>query len=634
MGDAGMRRAAAVRWAAAFLALLVAGCTPAFNERRNAPAGPVVDRGHLADLELLRSERDRALRGAAADETPDSDAWRRRAVANALLTDYIRRREGPLFRRRDSSAATDGLPQLCLALSGGGMRALAFDAGVLYGLQRRGLYAQIDVASGVSGGGYALYWMIGGTGAGGAQGETPLDPGSEQVTHLRAHADGLSTISTGSLFLAGLGSGGGRTPQATVIAELFGAVTGTVEMVSAPGHAPYEAALDRMLRRGSWLSTLQDGLSTRRLSDLVEAGRVPLPVWLATARPAGAAPCVGADPAMEIAERSRSLLYSAFEIAPTRMGSDELGFLSHMLLPPLNALAVSAAAMSIPYNSHCELLHLADASTRVKNFPARRDPTAAPGASGQAPPSNAAFDLVDGAIADNLAVFPLVRRLCSDIIVVDAGFDPYLTFDSYGYLKQQLANLDIPMEVPALEAIAAKNTMPTTAAGAAVPCRDGVCLIRPRVECVRRDTAAGCVAADELPVAVFTGQIGPIPIASRAPSDTSPGSRTFEQRVLHVRYVKLSLDGARIDRYPASVRARYSSDVEHRRAQSADCTALRDTGACLFPHRPTAELDLRGGLFEAYWDLGRCIVERDWDGRTEETLTAACGDSIWPALKP
>lgn len=51
-------------------------------------------------------------------------------------------------------------PKRCLALSGGGLRAATFSIGVLKGLHEAGKLISIDVASSVSGGGYALSWYV------------------------------------------------------------------------------------------------------------------------------------------------------------------------------------------------------------------------------------------------------------------------------------------------------------------------------------------------------------------------------------------------------------------------------------------------------------------------------------------
>jgi hypothetical protein len=305
-----------------------------------------------------------------------------------------------------------------------------------------------------------------------------------------------------------------------------------------------------------------------------------------------------------------------------------------MRISPVTALAISGAAMGIPYNESCRTMQMIDASMRVENFPARTEPTALPAPERWSPPTNDPFVLTDGAIADNLGLFPLVRRLCSDIIVVDAGFDPYLTFDSYGYLKQQLAKLDIDMVIPALEEIAVRNRVPPDPNDPAHPCHNGICLIRPRKQCIHRDHDAGCVANDELPNAVFDGEIRAIPVASRTSSDAQGPTWTFDERTLRIRYVKLSLDAAHLETYPTTVRALYAKDVPHPPAAGDICESRQDTGACRFPHKPTSDLDFRGGKFEAYWDLGRCIMERDWDVRAEANPPKTCADSVWPATAP
>ena len=622
-------------WLAAFsLAAGLLSCTPQLTQRNKELDRIPVTAGYPQDAESVRSSTGSgSIRGAAADETPGSESWQRRAMANARAIDYIRGREGPLYRRRDGSPSTDGLPQLCLALSGGGMRALAFDAGVLYGLQRRGLYRQVDVLSAVSGGGYASYWLIGSVGQGRSEEEVLSGAGSKDLARLRSHAGDLLTIGSGTGFVASLAAAGNAQRQGTPLAaDFLATLTGKIEWIEAPGHMGYMEALDHMLLGVSPMSLLRSGLPSGRLRDMVESGAVPVPVWLATARPPPAPKCTGTDPSMELAERSRSPLYAAFEIGPTGMGSEELGFLTHMPLLPANAMTVSGAAMSIPFNEHCDLLQVVDASITVKNFPARREP-GAPATGSRTNVVDSEFNLLDGGVVDNLGVFPLVRRLCSDIIVVDAGFDPYLTFDSYGYLKQQLSKLNVEISIPALEEIARHNTIPADGSNPPVPCRDGICLIVPRPECVRRDSSASCIASDQLPDAVFEGQIRSIPLALKAAASSGGEDWTFGERAVRVRYVKLSLDAGSVEQYPATVRERYRSDVRRPPSPGSVCTALRDTGACRFPHKPTADVDFRGGKFEAYWDLGRCILERDWDRDAHEEPTRACSESNWSSSK-
>jgi hypothetical protein len=604
------------------LALLATSCTPAVPRHDIQPAGFSVS-VHHEDLELLRSPAYSALRGAAAYETPGNDLRRRRAIANAIATDYIRTHEGPIYRRRDRAEISDGLPQLCLALSGGGMRALAFATGVMYALEQSGQFAQINVISAASGGGFASYWVLRNISQGATEAAVLSGARSPPLLQLRENGSALAGFWTGTDVVGGLMRHGVEL-QVNVqhSRELLLGRDASVQLIGGPGHSSYSAAIDHMLGR-SGLPGSETGLPEEELRGLVRSGRIPVPVWLAAARPASEPLCAATSPVGEMSERSRSIFYSAFELGPTRMGSDDLGYVTHMLMQPIDAVAVSAAAMSLPFNEHCALLHSIDATVRIANFPARRDPGAAATTSQVTLPTDPAFDLTDAGLADNLALFPLVRRLCADIIVVDAGFDPYLAFDDYGYVRQQMAKLDIEVSIPQLDAIAARNRIPNTEAY----CQNEVCLVRPRPECVRREHGSGCIASDELPNAVFEGTIRAIPLAVR----TTEGGWSIGERTLHIHYIKLALDGKRIDRYPDTVRALYLHDLARRRDASASvaCIAAADTGACSFPQMPTADLNFRGAKFAAYWDLGRCVVEQDWKV-AGQAPQSRCADSDWP----
>ena len=598
--EGGPHHGSQVLCCATLLSLWIMACTPATTRHDVQSADSPAASTRAEDLELLKSARNRSLRGAGVGEIPGSDLYRTRAIANALATDYIRRREGPLYRRRDGSPVTDGLPQLCVAFSGGGMRALSFDAGVLYGLERAGIYRKVNVLSAASGGGFTSYWAMGTVARSGSEADNLYAPHGAALTRLRDHGSDLASIWARGQLAVGMAQTSIQSQMNVQQSrELLLGRDASVQIVAGPGHAAYRATLDQMLL----------GLAEDELRPLVSSGRVPVPVWLAAARPASQPLCIGTNPASEVAERSRSILYTAFEMGPTRMGSEELGFVTHTLVPPIDAITVSGAAMSLPFNQHCQLLHTIDATMRISNFPAPRDPGAPPTVSQAALPKDAAFDLQDGGLADNLALFPLVRRLCAEIIIVDAGFDPYLAFDDYEYVKQQLTRLDIQVSIPELDAIVARNRLPDTQ----VPCREGVCLVRPRPECIRHEQGSGCVASDEVPNAVFEGVVRPIPLALHTGDAANPWA--VSERALRIRYIKLSLDGARLSRYPASVRTRFAADVARRRlaSETVACIAALDTGACSFPHRATIDVDYRGDKFDAYWDLGRCIMEQDWN---------------------
>jgi hypothetical protein len=153
--------------------------------------------------------------------------------------------------------------------------------------------------------------------------------------------------------------------------------------------------------------------------------------------------------------------------------------------------------------------------------------------------------------------------------------------------------------------------------------------VQARAECAQANEGAGCTPPDRVPNSIFDGTIGPIPIAERAADGGGGSGWTIGDRMLHVRYIKLSLDAERIGAYPATVRDRYA--VQAARQVEAPCSTTQDTGGCRFPEESTADLDYREGQFEAYWDLGRCTVERYWDGGAPP-FDKHCGDSAWPPL--
>jgi hypothetical protein len=473
---------------------------------------------------------------------------------------------------------------------------------------------------------------------------------SAQLTALRTHGAVLADpISKGSFTAKAIATKLGMLDK-NLFDHLI-RIEPEIRLQWGSGLLGYVDALNHMLLKRPYriLSMSARGWGPPELERLVASGRMPVPVWEATARPITAPACVGFDPRQEISERSRPLEYAAFEISPVRTGSDELGFLSHMWFGLAEATAISGAGMSLPYNDRCKLLRTVDASVTLENFPARVDPTqlkdmprtstwnnwpapADPTQLKEILPrssTNESFELTDGGIADNLAVFPLIRRLCADIVVVDAEFDPYLIFPGYGYLKQQLAQMDIRMEVPGVEAVAQKNRLPTDSSAKETPCERGSCLISPRPECIHRDASAGCIPSDHLPVAVYEGEIGPIPYATVSRSGLDEVQWRYSDRLLRLHYIKLSLDAAQIDAYPRTVKSRYASHAARRQHANAPCVTTRNNGACSYPHEPSADLDYRQGKFGAYWDLGRCIVERYWPDPATGEPSRTCGESNW-----
>jgi len=60
--------------------------------------------------------------------------------------------------------------------------------------------------------------------------------------------------------------------------------------------------------------------------------------------------------------------------------------------------------------------------------------------------------LTDGGFADNIATYPLVRRSCSEIVVLDAEHDPTLEFEAYQRLQYDLKKSDdVELTVKAID---------------------------------------------------------------------------------------------------------------------------------------------------------------------------------------
>jgi len=118
-------------------------------------------------------------------------------------------------RRAAAGSVPPDAPLVGLALSGGGIRSAAFNMGVLQALSHRGLLAQVDYLSSVSGGGYiasCLTWLRAHVPASSMQrlGAVPLADGTGTVLDwLRAHGrylisgTGLSGWTLGASILSG-----------------------------------------------------------------------------------------------------------------------------------------------------------------------------------------------------------------------------------------------------------------------------------------------------------------------------------------------------------------------------------------------------------------------------------------------
>jgi hypothetical protein len=608
----------------------LAGCATTGEAPVN-PAPVVLANFDQEARSLLTAEGHFELRGGAG-LAPGSADWIRTATRNSLYVDYYRSRESryyPLSKRAPTTTVSDGdwpagLPRRCIALSGGGMRSAAFSMGALDGLHAGGWLDDVDVISSSSGGSYANYWLTMALAAGRSRDEIFSGPASPALARVRRNA-------------AALGSAWWVMPPALAAAQWALLPSGftpasVYRAVGVPndifegfaGTTTYSAILHRMF--GAPDAPKGD---LAKLRPALETTDAPVPVVGTTAR-VGAFEACSEDRREGVLDvRSVDLETSVFEFTPWRVGSGGVGYAaSPDRLRFLQAIAASAAAADDPNAARCPWMGVAEmrlglfntgyraVSNHVQtehNVPDRR--------------SGIRVTLVDAAFSDNLAVFPLVRRLCREILVIDAEHDPVLDFESYVYLRQHLRAMGIALEIPGIDGLTARHLSECTTAPGGCACRGHFCLVEVRPACRRYGPENDCEKPFRLPDPVFRGSIRDIPFVDHSAAGDSTEPRSL---VPEITYIKLSLDEDHLQAYPAHVRDRFAEQAPLRADGRDVCTGKTFDERCSFPQESTYDQDYSDGQFEAYWELGRCTAERYLAGTAGTDVP--CRDDLWPAL--
>lgn len=548
------------------------------------------DREHLRHL---------AARGRSLTLTGSRDGALDPARTNELATRYHRQTEAdfyasdPQVRERLISALgfspgrpwPDDLPKLCVALSGGGLRAAAVGMGAVQGiadLDPRAL-AGVDAISAVSGGSYTLSWLYyqayhfaryhpaqhcgeGSCADGAARLGEILDPEGPWVNHVETEASGFGD-KTMHLVMAPF----------YVFSQLIlapGKLMSGTPHVDAPAIGYYVDILNTFHTPPG-----ENGVIKMPLLDLgqvVADHELPLPVIGVTS--------VGLRESCQLeALESRPLSSSLFEITPLRAGADDLGFTDYFFVDEFSdltgAVISSGAALDHPRSALCLLQRLlgVNIGTSFRNL--QLSDWVAP--EGGRPVDREVTDkidvrLVDGGFVDNLAVVPLVRRGCQNILVVDSGYDPALRHCQYRELRRRLREeRGLTFELDGSDGIA-----------------DGVCEGR-----AKKEILAKGFEADKVEDPVYTGTIGPIPY---------PGMEPLEAEV---RLLKLSLDSAGLGRYPSSVADAYEGQEWDRCVKPK-----KRLKRCGFPHIPTLQQAYSPETYRAYRELGRELLRATVEG--------------------
>lgn len=460
-------------------------------------------------------------------------------------------------------------PQLCLAMSGGGMRSAAFNIGVLKGLHQTGVLDKVDVLSSVSGGGYALSWFYLQQASTDARPDELFDDNGRFQQYLSNNSNLAydNPDDTGQRVLSYVGVVGKWIPS--WFANIFANGLFDWHANLNPLRLTYENGIERVFhvspvstnpqqdgfvnKAGFWSTSAVDPdkeITFPRLRDFIAQRGLPFFVINTTV-------AIDDDPEHYGAEFGKTI----YEFTPLRHGSDAFEeYFTEFPFSVSRAVALSGAAKDSATTPGAKRqLFDSMTNTDLGYFITNPNPQVSdskrtwkhvlPLPLYLAIPNyrdavGTDIYLTDGGHSDNLATFSLVRRMCGEIIVVDAEHDPKFEFQGLLRLKKHL-----------LSEMGVGSDLPETLDPA-----------RP----------------------VTIGTIGSFPVQY---SETRR-----ETRDIAVKYLKLSIDPNRIGQYSPTVREYYAQHGEH--------GAKNDR----FPQQSTSDINYNSGQFLAYRDLGADMV--------------------------
>jgi hypothetical protein len=530
-------------------------------------------------------------------------------------------------------------PVLGLAMSGGGMRSAAFNIGVLKGLHEVGILRKIDLMSSVSGGGYALSWYYLQKFNSGEADAAIFDPCGRFQKHLEENGQ---IITHSDLFLV-------EFPEyliklgINVIAMPFHWLANGVfdwHLNLAPYRWFYQNAIEREFHltpsadqsdfvndysAAGFVVGVKEPVGFEAMRAFIKEKKLPAFIINTTATISDNIDHYGADYANSI-----------FEFTPFSYGSDAYGY--HAEDFPIDistAVAVSGAAADssiLPAKMGFVLSALnSDLGYNIPNYNIS-DPRKVAGHNVLPFPFYLAYRsnddirgtsiyLTDGGHSENLGAFALIRRMCKNIIIVDAEYDPHYRFEGYRKLKARLKKeLRVDFSLPLIdEGLRVKsldfegnealfdNECPEKLAKEIGFSTDAKVHYDEEIKLwTLTDRKAGGKTylakkeADKLNIytlydgspPVMKGSIGQFPLMV---------GDTVEKVTIDVTYIKLSLDLNRLDTYPPSVTRYYKAPKNWFK----ELTGFQNSP---FPHEDTSDISYSKRQFSAYRDLGYHIV--------------------------
>lgn len=509
-------------------------------------------------------------------------------------------------------SSTETRPQTCISLSGGGIRSAAFAIGIMKGLEelpsKPRFLRDVDVMSGASGGSYALSWYI----ANLRKGHYTRDNifGDSSLNYLKQHSDFITVPMEGaSVFGSVIG---------IPFNLLFDAVFGWHLNTNPIATTLYEIKIENTFHGG-------ERMHIRDIAALLEGNRAdphPIPIVTTTWR-------IDED---QLNQESL-LANSVVEVTPWWYGSDGLGYVRHSATPrkvfadlgelvevsgsaldASQSIGASARVLGSVFNMDLgryfynyydqrigqqgsedqrsfwskALWYISPLGTYLFQTPYWRD------AYGER------IYLTDGGHAENLAAWPLIRRLCDHIVMVDGEYDPDYSFGAYFRLKHAVekelhAKIQLTPEPKA--GLDVEGIEPAIAAGQTLN----------NIHNNKPGNWREKISRQRYPKqhAVLHGTIGPLPVNDSAGKST--------EITLQLTYIKLAI-GEGMDKAQLLEQYGEAATTYYLASRSNSCQMRPYVFAailwhCSFPMYDTVHQNFAPEQFAAYIGLGEHIVK-------------------------
>jgi hypothetical protein len=372
---------------------------------------------------------------------------RHRAIVHVGVRPLVRDRGEDLWFKKDGTVA----PALCVAMSGGGIRSAAFNIGVLRALHENGLLARTDVMSAVSGGSYALSWYLlqqyyaqqpGGAGLSRKDTlDAMFDWKGDYQRHLALHARQFGASGAITYYIGATISGFFTLTSFNVLRLIqFGEDSSARSDYRESIRGTFQR--ERYPKTGETLNEAEQvvgqDVTFVDLATFAKSHDLPFFVFVTTVD-------VDADDQPGTKAKPPSRLWpSIFELNAWGLGSDSYGYASWKdaggsdirgdfarqrwdavrlvnVAPAISGAALSPASGGLSVQGRLLMsLGYLDLGYRVPRFMAG---------------DVGSLYLSDGGHAENLGLYPLVRRDCRNIIVIDAEHEPEPRYRFEAYFK-------------------------------------------------------------------------------------------------------------------------------------------------------------------------------------------------------